>query len=371
MRAVAISCFLSLLFSAVGANAQLHLVGQFDPLTGNNRYGDVWGAGNYAYVGSFSGSGVAIFDISDPANATLVTQYGTGSGGRFKDVKVQNNVGYFASDNGGGVHLVDLTDPANPVMLSQIDSSISGYDSIHNVTISGNFLFEADSHTEVVKVFDVSNPLAPTFVRDIVTTDTRFIHDATAIGNRLYTSGWSGTTDIYDISGMSATQAPTLLGTISSGGNSHSNWANNAGTILVSAREIANGDVRIFDISDPTNPSLLASIDAASLGIDAHSPHNPVIMGDVLYVSWYQAGLQMFDISDPSNPLRIGAYDTFPGAVSGFDGNWGVYPFLGPDRILLSDLDGGLFIVSAVPEPSLVGILGLFALGGLIRRKRH
>lgn len=58
----------------VPARAQnITLVSQLDPLPGNNRYGDVWGEGNYAYVGSFSGSGVAIIDISDPNSAVLLS----------------------------------------------------------------------------------------------------------------------------------------------------------------------------------------------------------------------------------------------------------------------------------------------------------
>ena len=175
------------------------LVSQFDPLPGNNRYADVWGDQNTAYVGSFSGTGVALIDITNPASPTLASQYTPASGGQFKDVKVYNGVGYFASDNGGGVHIVDVSDNSNPTLISQITSATGGYNSIHNITIAGNFLFEADSHTSTVKVFDISNTAAPTFVRDIVTTDPTFIHDVTAIGDRLYTSGFGGKTDIYDI----------------------------------------------------------------------------------------------------------------------------------------------------------------------------
>ena len=97
-----------------------------------------------------------------------------------------------------------------------------------------------------------------------------------------------------------------------------------------------------------------------SLGIDAFSPHNPILFNaTLLFVSWYQAGVVGIDLSDPADPVLVGSYDTFPSAGSGFDGNWGVYPLLGLDRVLLSDLDGGLFIVDATavatPVPSLEG----------------
>jgi choice-of-anchor B domain-containing protein len=357
----------------VDAEIVFNLQAQVDPYTGNNRYGDVWGDGDYAYVGSFNGSGVAIFDVSAPASTFLAGAYTVASGGQFKDVKVRNGIGYFASDNGGGLHIVDVSNPAAPTLLSQITTSNGGgFNRIHNISVSGNFLYQADSRTasnSTVKVFDISDSSNPFFVRDIVTTDPSRIHDITALGDRLYTSGFGGKTDIYDTSNI-GTSDPTLLGSISSGLNSHSSWASTDGNLLVSAREIANGDVRLYDISDPSNPVLLSTITAASLGISAHSPHNVIIDGDRLYISWYQAGLQVLDISDPNNPTRIGYYDTFPGAVSGFDGNWGVYPFLGDDRVLLSDMDGGLFVI-AVPEPSGFVLFAISVAAFFSRRKRR
>ena len=361
--------------AAAQAGVTFELVAHVNPYPGPSRYADVWGDGNYAYVGSFSGSGVGIFDLSVPASTFLAGFYNPASGGQFKDVKVSNGIGYFASDNGGGLHIVDVSNPAAPTLLSQVTSTQGGYDSIHNVSLAGKYLYQADSHTPTVKVFDISNPAAPTFVRDIVTTDPNFIHDTTAIGNRLYTSGFGGKTDIYDTS-LIATRAPLLLGSFISGSNSHSNWPDASGNLLASARETADGDVRLYDISNPAAPVLRASITAASLGISAFSPHNPIIVGNRLYVSWYQAGLQVIDIQDPSNPVLIGSFDTFAGPVSGFDGNWGVYPLLGADRVLLSDLDGGLYIINtAVPEPAAWALFGLggtlFAgLGALRRRQR-
>lgn len=353
--------------ASASAEVMFQLVTQVDPFDGDNRYADVWGDGNYAYIGSFNGSGVGIIDVSTPASAFLAGTYNPASGGQFKDVKVRNGIGYFASDNGGGLHIVNVSNPLAPTLLSQVTSAHSGFNSIHNISVGGNYLYQADSHTSTVKVFDISNPLAPTFVRNIVTTDPQFIHDMTAIGDRLYTSGFGGKTDIYDVSSIGSL-APTLLGSINSGSNSHSNWASDDGKLLVSAREISDGDVRLYDISNPAAPILRSTITAATLGISAFSPHNPIIDGNRLYVSWYQAGLQVLDISDPSNPTRIGYFDTFPGSVSGFDGNWGVYPFLGQDRVLLSDLDGGLFIVNtSVPEPRTFALLSLVILGFIIR----
>lgn len=361
---------------ASSVNAQFTLVARVDPQSGTNRYSDVWGAGDYAYVGSYSGKGVWIFDISDPSNAFLETRYNPRDPNdnskriQFKDVKVDNGIGYFSSDTGYGMHVVDLSDPTSPTLLSTITSSNGGgFNSIHNSFINGNLLYQSDSRTNVVKVIDVTDPTTPTFVRNITTTDSRFIHDVTALGDRLYTSGFGGKTDIYDVGSISVNDAPVLLGSFDSGPNSHSSWVTADESLLVNAREIEDGDITLWDISDPANAILKSTINKTDLGIEAFSPHNPVIIGDTLYVAWYEGGLQAFDISDPSNPITIGSFDTFDG--SGL-GNWGVYPFLGPDRILLSDSSGGLFIVTSVPEPSsLLLVCGLGGIGLFIRKRRR
>ncbi|MGH9937899.1 MAG: hypothetical protein ACREAM_16765 [Blastocatellia bacterium] len=343
---IAAIALLSLPF-AVPARSQatLKVLGQLDPFDGENRYGDVWGEGNYAYLASYNGNGVMIIDISDPANPKLAGHYNPAENGRIQDVVVINGIGYFGAENRGGLHIVDVRNPANPVLLSQVNTDKNGHANVHELFVADGVLYEADSRTNRVKVFDVTNPAAPVFVRDIDTNDPA-VHAAVVVNGRLFTSGLRGKTDIYDVRRV-LTEQPAHLGTVDSGTGSHSGWASNDGKILAVARETPNGDVRLFDITNPSSATLISTISPQSLGIEAFSPHNPYIIGNLLFVSWYQAGLVVIDITNPRQPRLAGSYDTFPGTTTGFKGCWGVYPFLGFDRTLLSDMDGGLLIVDA------------------------
>ncbi len=57
-------------------------------------------------------------------------------------------------------------------------------------------------------------------------------------------------------------------------------------------------------------------------------------------------GLTILDIADPNNPHAITFFDTFPGSDSpNFSGAWGVYPYLPSGTILISDIEGGLFLL--------------------------
>jgi uncharacterized protein (TIGR03437 family) len=336
------------------ADLNAKLLGQLDPFTGHNRYADIWGEGNYAYLCSYNGNGLMIIDISNPRVPVLAGVFDPVGSAAFKDVVVIDGIAYCSDDSGKGVYIADVRDPKNPKELSHITATQNGFPSVHELFATDGLLFEADSRRPSdarpprVKVFDVTNPSQPVFIRDVFTTDTLFIHSMVAINGRLYTSGWGGTTDIFDIRNI-RTQDPPLLGTISSGNSSHTSWVSNDGQILANCRETLNGDVRLFDISNPANPRLLSTLTAQALGLEAYTPHNPMIVGNLLFIAWYQAGTVVFDITDPVNPIMVGNYDTFPSPVACpqdcYGGNWGVYALLGLDRVLLSDLDGGLFVV--------------------------
>jgi hypothetical protein len=351
---------LAVLFTLVfstSAQADFNITqrGNAHPIVGGFPYADVWAEGNYAYVGSRDheapgiGSGVYIFDISNPNAPSLAAHYNPPAGTPFRDIKVVGGIGYFASEGGEGIHIVNLSNPRAPTLISRITSAQGGYDYVHNIFVAGGLLYEVALGPNIVKVFDVTNPAAPSFVTDVVTTDGRYIHDITVLGNRLFTSGWEGKTDIFDVSNI-RTQGPVLLGSIYSGTQTHSCWVTPDGNHLVSAREIQDGTISIFNISNPANPILVSTIEAGSLGIDAFSPHHPRIVGDLLYVSWFEAGLQVFNISDPANPVHVGEFDTDlgPSVRRCCDyGTHGVYPFLGTDRILLSNRQTGLYVLDA------------------------
>lgn len=344
------------------------------------KFADIYADGNIAVQGGFECSGAFIYDITDPDHPVLASRYNPGNTGAFIEAIVIGNRGYFGSGYGSrGVHIVDLTDPYNPVLLGVVDSTHgNGFNNIHEIMIWGNYLIENQQNfiSRDLRIIDISNPAAPTFKWSFFPNDPTWIHAMHIRGNRMFTSGWGGQVEFWDISNL-ANQAPTRIGGINGNNNNHSTWTSEDGNYIYSCRELTDGDLRVYDIHDPANPVLVRSIRAGDLGINAVSPHNPVVIGNLLYVSWYQAGLQAFDITDPTNPQRIAEYDTFqpampviepkdkslvssepwdmicgnPVALSAlpnqYDGDWAIWPFLGPDKILAGDLTGGLIILDS------------------------
>ena len=363
--------------------------------TGNTKwkFADIYADGNIAVQGSYNCRGAFIYDVSNPDAPALSSWYNPGGNQQFIEAVVVGNRAYFGSGNGGGVYIVDLTDPRNPQLLGVVNSaSGNGFNSIHEMVIWDNYLIENFNgySTKIIKVINVTNPANPVFVRDIIPTEVNWVHSMHIRGNRMFTSGWGtasarARTEIYDITNINA-QSPTLLGFIedqsgiTSGNNMHSSWTSEDGNYLYSCRETndGKGDLRTYDIHNPAQPLLVNRLSMTDLGLNAVTPHNPVVMGNLLYVSWYQAGLQVFDITNPAAPKRVGQYDTYEPAFheiadsdkprelaerpwdlicgseslqnalpTSYDGNWSVYPFLGENKVLVGDMSGGLFIVDA------------------------
>jgi hypothetical protein len=408
--------FLALLFFILGLSAnvwaqKVRLRAQITPecttpsgASTRSKFADIYADGNIAVQGSFSCRGAFIYDISNPDAPTLAAWYNPGNNQQFLEAIVVGNRAYFGSGNGGGVHIVDLTDPKNPQLLGIVNATRgNGHNSIHEMLVWGNYLIENFNgfSNKLIKVINISNPANPVFVRDINPTEVNWVHAMHIRGNRMFTSGWGnsgnrGRTEIYDITNL-GTQAPTLLGfvvdtspNVTNGNNMHSSWTSEDGNYLYSCRETGDGnaDVRTYDIRNPAQPLLVHRISMNDLGINAISPHNPVVFGNYLYVSWYQAGVQIFDLTNPAAPRRVGQYDSFEPTFApqtdklnkseieerletepwdivcglGFesdnlpttyDGNWAVFPLLGQNKVLLGDMTNGLLIVDAtkVTEP--------------------
>lgn len=359
------------------SNLNLQLVSNVKPSANPISYGDVWAEGDLACLGVWLGYstynyGVGIYSISNPAAPVLLGVYNSSplSQNQFELGALRNRIGYFGSWSGGGLHIVSLTNPASPQLLCRIGATTgnvtNGFDRVHTVFLERNYLYEAAHVAGIVsvKVFNVSNPSTPVYLQDIVTTNTTKVHQIT-VRNKggqtiLFTSGWGGNdngapsspgqTDLWDVTAIGS-QPAQWLGRLYSGYNSHSSWPTDDGNTLIVCRETPGGDVKFYDISNPatlgSNAVPFVTLTPASMGIGADIPHNPVVASNYLFLSWYQNGIQVFDISDVTRPVRVGFYDTFPGAAtSSYQGNWGVFPHLGFSKLLLSDIQSGLFVLN-------------------------
>jgi choice-of-anchor B domain-containing protein len=84
------------------------------------------------------------------------------------------------------------------------------------------------------------------------------------------------------------------------------------------------------------------------LGPTAAIDHNGYVVDDTFFLANYTAGIRAIDISNIASGVmtEIGYIDTYiPDNNTSFNGAWNIYPFFASGNIIVSDINGGLYIV--------------------------
>ena len=335
-------------------------VGHWDGYTGINS--DIWGDGDYVYMPNWPlGDGqearVFILDISDPTNPVLDETLflpPPNNDSSPQDVKVGDGLLFIGleGDLDDGVAIYDVRNPANRQLLTYV--TVPGFEAVHNIFYEGGFLYIVGGTSIAIvdlTTFDPDNAPASTITTaQWILTDigTQFVHDVTVQGGRLYAAAWSSGLWVYDVSDVANT-IPTFLGSVA-GQSTHSMWATSDGKFVVTGEERPGGGIKVYEMID-TGGSLTFELrdSLAFPSGDAFSVHNQVIVGNRLYNAWYEKGMQVFDINPTTGALEfVASFDTSDGGL----GNWGIYPLLGEDKILLSDGSQGLYVVALDLPPA-------------------
>ena len=331
---ILLAALLAAPLGAQGVNCAL--LGTFN---NHGPFNDVWGytapnGDEYALLGSTTGT--VVIDITNPSTPIERGWFPWGSS-TWRDIRTYGTYAYVVTEATAGFQVIDLSNPNSPTVAGVFGNSITT--NAHNVCIdvAAAKLYLVGTNVGV-PVWDLSaNPANPTYLGQASTTG---FHDLCVENGYAYASHiGGGVLRIMDASTplpysvLSNTPTPNTF--------THNAWPNAAGDLIVTTDERAGGVIKLFDITNKSNPIGLGQFTPNPASI----PHNAFIVGDLCHVSWYTEGYRCIDISDPSNPVEIASYDTWPGTSGGFNGCWGCYPFLPSGNILASDRSTGLYIV--------------------------
>jgi choice-of-anchor B domain-containing protein len=104
----------------------------------------------------------------------------------------------------------------------------------------------------------------------------------------------------------------------------------------------------IWDLTDLDDPILAKE----HFSENRSSDHNLYVLGNTMYQSNYVSGLRVFDVSDPENPTPVGHFDTVPYGedAPGFNGSWSNYPYFESGLVVVTSGREGLFLVRYRPR---------------------
>ncbi len=347
----------SLLFSLSPLNAQsggIEVLGNWTnpslPPHSFGVYNEVWGISvnghEYGIVGSVRGTHFIDLE-SDPLEEVFFIAGRDSIGNNIhRDYHDYNGYLYAVCDEGqSSLQIMDFSDLPNSVKL--VYDSDEFFVRSHNI-----FIDEDNARLYTTETFNwylsLANPENPTRV-NFETTGLKppRQHDLFVRDNIAYLNCEDNGLWIYDVNDPTDIK---LLGNMTSypnQGYNHSGWLNDEGTHYFLCEETTGADIKTIDVTDFSDLEIKKRFNVGTPY--ANLPHNAMITGDYLYISYYYDGLQIYDISDPEEPFRVAFHDTYDGPNGGFAGNWGVYSKLPSGRILASDMTFGLFLLGVTP----------------------
>jgi choice-of-anchor B domain-containing protein len=319
----------------------------------NSPYNEIWGYATndaeYAIIGSTMGT--HFIDVSDPSNITevaFVEGAATGTSIVHRDFHDYNGYLYAVCDEGAStLQIMDLSYLPDSVPLVYDDNSL--IKKAHNVFIDeatgklyGIGVSPVSGSFVGVRIISLADPIAPVLLDDMLVGSG--VHDVFVRNDTIYVNRGGSGLAIYDVSDASD---PILLGSLvdyEGQGYNHAGYLSDDGNTYVLADETHGSPIKMLDVSDLSDIEIISTVTSGVA--ESSIPHNPLIKGDLMYSSYYYDGVYIWDISDPLNPELVGFYDTseVPNG-NGFQGCWGVYPFLPSGLVLASDMQEGLFVM--------------------------
>ena len=332
----------------------------------DNAYNECWGFevnnSEIAVIGSTEGT--HFFDVTDPQNSTEVAFVAgsyTGGGVVHRDYHDYQGYLYIVCDEGWSTSTLQIVDISNlPTSVNVVYDSDNLFNTSHNIFIDTATakLYACASNT-AMDIYSLHDPVNPTLLYSYI--DVGHVHDAYVRNDTAYLNCGNDGFRIVDFHylDLPGGMAPTELASFTSypdAGYNHSGWLSDDGTIYAMQDENHGYDVKIMDVSDFNNITVLSTLNS---GENPQSmAHNGIIKGDLLYLAYYHDGLRVFDISDPSNPIQVCNYDTYsPASYNSYKGAWGVYPYLPSGNIIVSDMQSGLYVLDCtIPVNSVENI---------------
>ncbi|NND16346.1 MAG: choice-of-anchor B family protein [Eudoraea sp.] len=342
---------------------------------GSQAANDIWGwtdpttLKEYALVGL--NDGTAFVDISDTENLVYLGKLSTATtSSAWRDIKVYNDHAFVVAEAGGhGMQIFDLTqlrNVANPPVVFSADTNFSGFGNAHNVVINeeSGYAYAVgtarnDAYFGGAHFVNVQDPLNPMAEGGLGING--YSHDAQVItyngpdgehvGKEIYVGANENNVAVVDVTDKSN---PSNLSVINYANTAytHQGWFTDDHKYFIFGDELDeinfsfNSRTLVFDMTDLDNPVLHTTYNGPTSAID----HNGYVKGNEYYLSNYTAGMRVLDLSaiDSQTITETGYFDTFPSNnVAAFSGVWSVYPYFSSGKILVNDINSGLFIVQS------------------------
>jgi choice-of-anchor B domain-containing protein len=353
--------FVLLTALSLSASAQYNFTKISNLVIGNNRYSNIWGYTQnnkeYALL-ACQGSQIltdacAIIDITNPSLPTTLFKV-PGPNSLWREIRTWQHYAYVtteASDNTFGVTIVDLQYLPDSIKTKQYTAN-GLISNVHALHIEDGYLYLYGANNSVSQtgalIINLADPWNPTVAGAY---SAKYVHDGIVRNNKMYAGEiFDGTFSIVDVTNKA--NPVTINAQVTPDAFTHNTWLSSDSKYLFTTDERPDAFVTSYDISDPLNIKELDRYRRPPAG--GAIPHNTYVLKDSLvtgtntdwvHTSYYTMGTTIVDAAKPDNLVEIAHYDTSPLSGNGFQGAWGVYPYLPSGNVIVSDMELGLFVL--------------------------
>ncbi len=328
----------------------------------NDVWGFTWSGTEYAAVGS--AEGVHIIDIATCRQVAFKAGRDANPFVYHRDIKTYKNYLYaVAQESEASLQVFDFSYLPDSLHLVW-ESSPASFMKAHNIFIdtAKGRLYAADvagrlTTNDALRIYSLATPAAPVLTHRFPVTNSpgqnfpSLVHTVFA---RRDTAFLSVSTYGYLVAAFDQNDSFKVIGGMTSypaQGYTHSSWVNDEGYGVL-ADETGGLPLKIINTNDLPQVSVVSTFSPCTG--DTCIPHDPYLLGNTAFISHYYQGLQIYDISNRDTAVRIGFYDTSPvEARQSYGGAWGCYPYLPSGKVLVSDMQRGLFVLDASEAISL------------------
>ena len=314
-----------------------------DPNSGG-RYSAIWGytapdGREYALVGGYRGTHIVDITVAPIREVAFIE----GPHNGWREMKTFGTHAYVVSEGGAGLQIIDLSEL--PTRATLVVSDTRYFTTGHTISQEGRYVYVHGSDAQAganggTLIFDVgASATAPPLVG---TWAERYVHDATIRNDTMWAAAINdGRLDVVYL-GADRRNPRFVTDIVYPGAGTHNADLTTDGSYVMTTDEVGSTrkSLKVWDVSDIDNIRKVADYTHNAEEII----HNVHTKGDLAVVSWYTAGTRILDISDPTDPVEVGFYDTFPGAMNTYAGNWGTYPYFPSGKIISSDMQTGLYV---------------------------
>jgi choice-of-anchor B domain-containing protein len=293
----------------------------------------------YALVGA--SDRVSIVDVTNPATPTEIFTIPAlpGQSSLWREIKTYGKFAYAVSEGGGGVICIDLSNLPTSINSTHWygNGDIQGQLSTgHTVAATDGYLYVFGSNLAGggAIIADLNDPMNPNYVGQY---NLEYVHDGYIRNDTLYTGEiYAGLMSIIDVTDK--TNPILLASQLTPGAFTHNVWLNDAGTHAFTTDELNYEPMGSFDITDLNNIQLVATYFTDTM--PEEEVHNVRVLNDYIICPSYGSQLTICDGSRPDNIVEIARFTT-----GGFL-CWDASPYLPSGNIIATDTYSGFFVFS-------------------------